>query len=188
MEFFSGMEPLLKAFWFISMPVSIIFLIQTILTFTGADASDGVDADFDGNLSGTDAPFQLFSLRNLINFLLGFGWTGISFYDLVDNKAILTAISFLVGCFFVAVFFIIIRQVRKLEEDNSFNINNSLQQTGSVYLTIPENKNGAGKIQISVKGSVHEINAITYNEKITTGSMVRVVKIESSNLVVVEKI
>ena len=188
MEFFSGMEPLLKAFWFISIPVSIIFLVQTFLTFTGADATDGVDADFDSNLSGTDAPFQLFSLRNLINFLLGFGWTGISFYYLLENKALLIIISFLVGVLFVAVFFLIISQIKKLEEDNSFNINNSLHQTGSVYLTIPENKTGAGKIQISIKGAVHELNAVTQHEKIPTGTMVRVIKIESNNLVLVEKL
>ena len=38
------------------------------MTFVGADASDGLDADFDGDLGGSDTPFQLFSFRNLIQF------------------------------------------------------------------------------------------------------------------------
>jgi hypothetical protein len=57
-----------------------------------------------------------------------------------------------------------------------------------VYIPIPANKSGTGKIQISVKGSVHEINAITENDRLPSGSLVRVIKIESNNLVLVEKI
>ncbi|WP_315821886.1 hypothetical protein [Paraflavitalea speifideaquila] len=82
MELLNNLDPLLRIFWFVAIPASVIFLIQTIMTFAGADATDGIDADFDSNLHGTDAPFQLFSLRNLINFLLGFSWTGISFITL----------------------------------------------------------------------------------------------------------
>ena len=72
MEMFSMMDTYLQGFWFIAIPVSVIFVIQTIMTFVGANASDGLTADFDGDFSGADAPFQLFSLRNLINFLLDY--------------------------------------------------------------------------------------------------------------------
>ncbi|RYY70825.1 MAG: serine protease [Chitinophagaceae bacterium] len=188
MEFFSDMEPLLRSFWFVAIPASIIFLIQTVMTFMGADAGDGIDADFDSNLSGTDAPFQLFSLRNLINFLLGAGWSGISFYNTIDNKTVLIIVSAAIGVAFVAVFFLLIRQIQRLGEDNSFNIDNSLNKTGTVYIPVPENKTGVGKVQVSVGGSVHELSAITLNERIPTGSLIKIVKIETSNLVVVEKL
>lgn len=188
MEFFSDMEPLLRTFWFIAIPASIIFLIQTVMTFMGADAGDGIDADFDSNLSGTDAPFQLFSLRNLINFLLGAGWGGISFYNSIENKTVLILVSAAIGVAFVAAFFLIIRQVQRFGEDNSFNIDHTLNQTGTVYIPVPENKTGIGKIQVSVKGSVHELNAITLNERIGTGTLIKVIKIESNNLVLVEKL
>ena len=81
MEFLAEMEPSLRALWYVALPTSLIFFLQTLLTFIGSDSGDGVNADFDGNLEGADAPFQLFTLRNLINFLLGFSWTGITFYD-----------------------------------------------------------------------------------------------------------
>ena len=67
MEFLAEMEPSLRALWYIALPTSMIFLLQTILTFMGSDSGDGVNADFDGNLEGAEAPFQLFTLRNLIN-------------------------------------------------------------------------------------------------------------------------
>lgn len=186
MEFFNHLEPLLKTFWFIAIPASIIFILQTVLTFTGADASDGADADFDSDLSGTDTPFQLFSFRNLINFLLGFGWTGISFYDTFSNKTLLILISLLIGVLFVVLFFIIIKQIQKLAENNSFNFTNTLDKTAEVYLTIPAKKSGKGKILISVNGSFHELDAVTEKDEIKTGSMVRITKIESGNLLVVE--
>lgn len=186
MEYFDHLEPLLKTFWFIAIPASIIFILQTVLTFVGADASDGVDADFDSDLSETDAPFQLFSLRNLINFLLGFGWTGISFYDSISNKTVLILISLLVGILFVIVFFVVIKQIQKLAENNSFNIQNTLDKTAEVYLTIPAKKSGKGKILVSVNGSFHELDAITEKDEIKSGLVVKIVKIESGNLLVVE--
>lgn len=186
MEILDNLDPLLRTFWFVAIPSSLIFLIQTVLTFIGVDASDGLGADFDGDLADTNAPFQLFSLRNLINFLLGFSWSGISFYSLIPNTIILILTAFAVGVLFVYVFFLIIRQVQKLAEDNSFNITNALNKTAEVYLTIPARKSGTGKVMISIKGAFHELPAITENEAIKTGAVVKVVKIESGNMLVVE--
>jgi hypothetical protein len=188
MEILENLDPLLKTFWYVAIPTSLIFVIQTIMTFMGADTSDGIEADFDGDLGDTDAPFQLFSLRNLINFLLGFSWTGISFYHTISNKLILTILALLVGILFVYLFFVIIRQVQKLAEDNSFKIANTLNKTAEVYLTIPENKKGKGKIMISVNGSFHELDAMTESNKILSGSIVKVIKIENNNILIVETI
>jgi hypothetical protein len=182
------MSSLEKSFWFIALPASLIFIIQTIMTFMGADASDGTDADFDNDLQGTDAPFQLFSLRNLINFLLGFSWSGISFYKTIQSQWLLILVAFLVGALFVYLFFVIIQQVQKLAEDNSFNINSVIGKTASVYLKIPENKSGYGKVQVSVKGSFHELNAITYGEELATGTMIRIIELLDDNLILVEKL
>ncbi len=185
MEILENLDPLLKTFWYVAIPASVIFSIQTILTFIGLDSSDGLHADFEGDLSsGGDMPFQLFSLRNLINFLLGFSWTGISFYSTIPNKSILIIISLAVGISFVFFFLIIIRQVQKLAEDNSFNIANTLNKTADVYLTIPENKKGKGKIMISINGAYHELDAMTENKKILSGAVVKVVKIENNILIV----
>lgn len=181
-------DPLLKTLWFIAIPTTLIFAIQTIMTFVGVETHDGLSADFDSDLQGGDAPFQLFTFRNMINFLLGFSWTGISFYNLIENRPILISLSFVIGAVFVMLFFMIIRQIERLAEDNSFKITNALNKTASVYLPIPAKKRGAGKIQVSVKGSFHELDAVTESEKIETSATVRIVKIESNNLVVVERI
>lgn len=188
MEFFNSLEPILRTFWFIAIPTSLVFVIQTILTFMGADAHEGIDADFDSNLEGGEAPFQLFSLRNLINFLLGFSWTGISFFYYIENTILLILLSVAVGLVFLFLFFFIIMQIQKLAEDNSFKYSDTLNKSAEVYLSIPEKKSGKGKIMISVKGSFHELEAMTEQEMLPSGSVVKVVKIENQNIVLVEKI
>lgn len=189
MDFLNELDSLQKIFWYIAIPVSVIFVVQAILTFTGLDALDGTDADFDGNLEGGDTLFQLFSLRNLINFLLGFSWTGIALYGRIANHNVLIFLAVLIGLIFVAFFFLIAKQLMKLAENNSFNIQDILHQTCTVYLTIPAAKSGKGKIQISVKGSVREIDAVTLSkERIETGSLVYIIGIEGNHLVIVEKV
>jgi hypothetical protein len=188
MEYFENIDLLLKTYWYVAIPSSLIFTIQTIMTFIGADASDGIEADFDGDLDGSDAPFQLFSFRNLINFLLGFSWTGVAFYSTIGNQFILLSLSLSVGLLFLYVFFLIIRQVQKLAENNSFQIKNTIEKTAEVYLTIPEKLSGSGKVLVSVNGSVHELAAMTEGDKLPSGTMVKIIKVESENILIVKSI
>lgn len=188
MDFFSNLEPMLRTLWFIAIPVTIIFIGQTIMTFMGGDGSDGIDADFDGDMSGNEAPFQLFSFRNLVNFLIGFSWGGLSFYNMINNKVLLLAIAFGIGLFFVFIFFIIIKQLMKLTENNSFKYENVVGKTAEVYLSIPGQKSGKGKVLVSVKGSVHELDAVTENEKIPSGGLVKIISVINGDLLLVESI
>jgi hypothetical protein len=185
MEMFNQLEPMLKIFWMVAAISSLIFIVQTIMTFTGTDSTDGISADFDGDLSGTDSPFQLFSFRNLINFLLGFSWAGISFYETISNKSVLVLIAFLIGTSFLVLLFYYSTNT-KIGKDNTFSIGTTIQKTGQVYITIPANKNGKGKIQISVNGAVHELDAITNGDILTSGEMIRVVQVIDNNLLLVE--
>jgi hypothetical protein len=186
MEILDNLDSLLKTFWYVAIPTSLIFLIQTVMTFLGFSGAEELESGIDTSFEGSEQPFQLFSLRNLINFLLGFSWTGISFYASIQNPFLLIITSLLVGGLFVYVFFIIIRQFQKLAEDNSFKISQTLHKTAEVYLPIPEYKSGKGKIIISVNGSIHELEAMTERENISSNTLVKVVKIENNNLLIVE--
>jgi hypothetical protein len=184
-QFFEGMSPLLQGFWWIAIIASAIFIVQTVMTFMGADSgADGVNADFDGNLDDVDAPFQMFTFRNLVNFLLGFGWTGVTFYNSITSGLGLVLMATGVGVVFVALFFLLIRQILKLAEDNTFNINSLIGRNGDVYLTVPGQLSGKGTVQISSKGSVHELPAMTRGEAIPTGSVVKVESIKEKILIV----
>jgi membrane protein implicated in regulation of membrane protease activity len=176
-----------QIYWFIALPASLIFIIQSVMTFAGMDAADGTDVDFDGDLSGSDTPFQLFSFRNLVNFLLGFSWGGISFYSTIEHPTLLSLVAVAIGAAFVWLFFVMMKQIQKLAEDNTFSIGDAVDQVGQVYLPIPPRKTGKGKIQVSVKGSSHELDAITEeDQKIETGSMIRVVAADNNVLTVIK--
>ncbi len=188
MTFLQNIEPFLRIFWFIAIPASLIFVFQSILTFAGADAGDGVEADFDSNLTDGDSPSQIFSFRNLINFLLGFSWSGIGFFELIPNKFLLLLVSVAIGIGFVLLFFIIIKQIQKLAEDNTFSLKKTVGKTAQVYLKIPGQNKGKGKVQVSVNGAVHELEAVSEGAAFETGSMVRVAKVLDDNLISVENI
>lgn len=184
-EFFEVMDPSLRVFWYIAIAASIVFIIQSVMTFIGADADSGVDADFDGDLDGVDHPFQLFSLRNLIHFFLGFGWGGVSLYNVIDNRILLGVVAFIIGVIFIFIFFVIMRIIMRLAEDNTFKIEESVGHTADVYMTIPGNKEGKGKVFISVRGTTHELDAITPSkETIKSGTLVKVTGLEGNTLVV----
>lgn len=189
MEFLIEAPIDLKIFWYVAIFASCIFLIQTILTFIGMDSSDGTAADFDGNLDGDGMPFQLFTFRNLINFMLGFGWTGIALYKQIDNSWILIFVASLVGFGFVVMFFLLLKSISKLEENNSFTYQKLINQTGEVYLRIPPKGKGKGKILISVQGAFHELDAVSEEMHIIDkGKPVKVMRIEGNNLLVVKSI
>lgn len=185
---FEELEPLLRAFWYIALASTSVFVIQTILTFMGSNSMEGVEADFDGNLDSDSAPFQMFSFRNLINFMLGFGWTGVAFYSLISNKILLIILACAVGVAFILMFFFLIKQILKLTEDNTFNIEKLIGKIGTVYLNIPPEKTGVGKVQVSLNGSVHELLAFTEaSQMIKTNEAVKIVAVQDE-ILIVEKI
>jgi len=187
-DFFTDMDPYLKILWFIALPASLIFVIQTILTFIGMDSSDGASADFDGDMDGCGMPFQLFSFRNLINFLLGFGWGGIALYSHISNKFLLSILALLIGIFMLLLFFFIIKQILKLSQDNTMNIKTAIGETATVYLSIPGHSSGKGKIHVKIQETLREIDAVTEGDTIPTGAMVKVTDVINDSVFKVEKL
>ena len=187
MEWFNSLDPELKVYWTMALVASLIFVIQTVMTFIGADSSDGLNADFDGDMDHS-GPFQLFSFRNLINFFLGYGWAAVCFYNLISSTLWLNVVAVVVGLIFVGIFFFLMMQITKLATDKTFKITDTVGKTADVYLVIPAERKGKGKIQVSVGGAYHEINAMTEGERIPTGAKAVVKSIIDSQTVLVSDI
>lgn len=186
MELLDTLEPLLRTFWYVAIPASLIFLLQTIMTFAGGHHADGFDGGgFDSHTGGHDGDaFHVFSFKNLINFLLGFGWTGIGLYSVVSNSAALIGIALAVGVLFVWLFFLLIKQLQRLGEDNSFQLTDTLHKEVEIYLKIPAHRQGKGKVLVSARGSVHELEAMTDGPALPSGGKGKVVGVEGDALVV----
>ena len=190
MDFFNSFEPLQKFFWTVACCASVVFIIQTIMTFIGlgtdADVDAGpmdgaIDSMEDGSLSG------VFSFRNLINFLLGYGWAGALLFDSIEKGWLLQLVAIAVGLAFVLAFVFMFRQVMKLSHDGSFKMQEAVGLKADVYLRIPAARSGRGKVQLSVKGSVHEIDAVTDRDsEIATGGQVEILEVLGDDLLLVE--
>ena len=190
MDLFNSLEPLQKFFWTIACCASLVFIIQTVMTFIGlgtdtdvdAGPMDGsVDSMEDGSLSG------VFSFRNLVNFLLGYGWAGVLLNDSIDKGWLLQLVAIAVGLAFVLAFVFMFRQVMKLSHDGSFKMSEAVGLKADVYLRIPAARSGRGKVQVSVKGSIHEIDAVTDSDtEIPTGGQVEIVEVLGDDLLLVK--
>lgn len=174
---FQTLPTYLQVFWVCAGISSLIFIIQFALTMIGLDHSD-IDVDFDGSdtLDLGDG-VNIFTMKNFINFMMGFGWAGVCLHDSIENPVVLTLVAILVGASFVVMFLYIYAKTRKLEKNGAADINDCLHQTAEVYLRIPAGGQGKGKIQISLNGSIHEYDAITDEDTIPSGTTVEVIEV-----------
>lgn len=194
-EWYNALPSTLQVYWVIALITSLIFLIQMVMTFIGIgdadtdmDFGDGVDFS-DGNTLDVGGAMQLFSIRNVVNFLLGLGWGGVCLYSLIPNPIVLAIVSVLVGALFVYIFLLIYKQMLKLEKNGAYRIDDCVGQIVDVYLAIPAKRSGVGKVQISFSGSVQELAALTdSDEPIRSGSKVRVLEIIDTSTVLVQKL
>jgi len=173
--------------WYIAVPTTVIFILQVIMTFMGMDGADGLDADFDGDIEtedGESGVFQLFTLRNLISFLLGLSWGGLIGYKEIHFSMILsTLFGVVAGIIFVILQTSLFKIMVKLEQKNIPNLDNAIGKVGKIYLPIIPNE--TGKVSVEVNGSFKVLDArsnSTYTLK--TGLLVKVDSLQGDTLIV----
>ena len=68
-------------------------------------------------------------------------------------------------------------------------IENAVGNTGEVYLRIPANREGHGKIQVEIQGTLREMDALTDDEKeLPTGSIAQVLEIVNNQILLVTQV
>ena len=183
--FFEQQSSLMQVFWGAAVISTIIMLLQTILSLVGmgdTDLETGVDGGLD-DASGAD----LFTVKNIVNFFVGFGWGGVSFCDFIENDILLVIVAVVTGIAFVAIFIFVFKQMMKLESNSAVGAEACVGNSADVYLRIPAKRSGKGKIQISINGSVREFDAITDSEEpIPTGAVVVVVELVGKSTLLVK--
>ena len=187
-ETFKTLDPVLQGYWILAATSSIAFIIQAIATFIGFDAD--VDADFSGGDADFDASgFHIVSIKSVICFILGFGWTGVLFWNSIESRMLLAVLAFVIGLCFMLIIALLLHWVLKLDKDNTFHTENTVGLAAEVYLRIPAERSESGKIMVSLNGSMHELEALTDDaEAIPTGGKVKIVGVVKGSTVLVSKI
>ena len=192
-ETFYAMDTSLQVYWILAAVSSVIFIIQAIMTFVGFDSDSDLDlADAPDEIpeSGDAAfdadGFHLVSVKSIISFVLGFGWTGVLFWDSIENRLLLGLLAGLVGLLFMSIIAFLLFQMKKLDKDNTFRIENVVGMNAEVYLRIPGGRKDSGKVTVSLNGSMHELEALTDGSDIPTGAKVKITGFIDAETVTVE--
>ena len=191
----ADLSPVMKLLWGVTLTATLIFIIQTVMTFLGADADStdfdmDVDTSMDGSdLSNIDSGANLYTFRNFVNFFLGFGWTAIILQPSVKSTAVLVIIAVLVGIALVALVMYMFKWLYSMQQSGNINVYKSAAGCqGKCYLRIPGERGGEGKVQITIQGAVREYNAVTDGDEIKTGTSVKVLEAIDGNTLLVEEL
>ncbi len=158
-----------------------ILTIQTIMLLIGLDGDVDVDADAGDGLG-------FVSIRTLSSLLATFGlvgWWAMGEGYTVASAAGMGLAAGLVVMVLVAWLFSL---QSKLHQDGTLNSAQAVGLTATVYLVVPGQGAGKGKITVNVQGRSHEFTATTQGDTIPTGQEVRIVRQITENTFEVEPI
>lgn len=170
----------------IAVPATAVMIIQTILLLFGI--GDG-DADGDGVPdAGSDDGFSLFSIRGIIAMLTVGGWSGIVMIDAGMHPIPACILAALAGVAALIGMTLLIRLLLRLQSSGNIELSNAIGKIGQVYLPVPADMKGSGKIMITIQDKYSEIPVVTRDPSdIQTGEMVRVVAVNEAGVLIVER-
>ena len=184
-----------QVFWVIALLFSLFFVVLFGLSLLGlsSDADGDVDVSMDvdhdtGHDYSLDKDFSAFSIRSIVAFFTFFGWTGVYLLSQGHGVVFSTLVSAVAGGVAMFVVAYMIYQFARLEKSGTVNPFNALDGTGEVYLTIPQNLGGKGKVHIVVDGAMHEFEAETKGDALHTGSPVKVIEVLENDVLLVEPV
>ncbi|MFV0593883.1 MAG: hypothetical protein ACK5M7_21095 [Draconibacterium sp.] len=178
-----------RIFWYLAVPSTVILLVLMVLSIFGGDTDTDVDTDVDADIADGDTiPFQFISLKNIVAFFAVFGWSGIGFINAEMAPWLVILLSLICGLLMMLLMATLFYLMSKLAENGTLKMNNAIGKLGEVYLRIPAERGGMGKVQLSVQGSVRTLDAISDDlEDIATASIVQVVDVIDDNILLVKK-
>ena len=164
------------------------------------DVSDGHDTDAHGAEThdthghsgrihhGSTWIFGVLTFRTVMIGLTFFGLTGKA--SMASGFEQPRPLIIAVGCGLAAMYgvYFLMRGLYRLTADGTERIERTIGVEGMVYLTIPGNNEGVGKIQVPLQNRTVEYEAMTSGERLPTGTRIVVVEILGSGRVEVEPI
>lgn len=185
----STMELFERIFWYLAIPTTLILILLMVLSIFGGDTDTDVDTDVDGDIADGDTiPFQFISVKNIVAFFAVFGWSGIGFINAGMAPWLVILLAVFCGLLMMLLMGTLFYLMSRLAENGTLKMNNAIGKLGEVYLRIPAQRGGMGKVQISVQGSVRTLDAITDDlDTISTAAIVQVIDVIDDSILLVKK-
>ncbi len=172
-----------------------LLVLQLLMLLFGGDHP--ADADLDADLSSADggdhfdsasdanASFlKLLSLKAIIAFATFFGLAGLACLRAELSMELTLVISLAAGCSGFLIVAYLMAALAKLNSQGNLDLHNAVGLRGKVYLRIPAEHSGTGRVSVALQGRRVECKAVTAGPELATGCQVQIVDSNTDSLVV----
>ena len=156
-----------------------ILIVQLVLGMLGFvhDGFDGHDEVHVDQHQGASAGLNLLSVRALSAGLGFFGVGGMAGLSTRMGLVAALPLGVALGLGAMVATAMITRWMLTLEDDGSVSIHGAIGTTGTVYLSIPGERKGVGKVLLTLQNRTVEYQAVTPENALPTGASVLVVDV-----------
>ncbi len=189
--------------------IMVIFIILMLIGMDGAESFDGdvdIDIDFDGDIDFDDVDgtgdvdgynhdsiisisgLRILTIRGVLAFFSIGGWT---VYLLADDVSVWLAIviGIIAGAIASVLLAMAMKATMKLESSGNLDYKGAVGKTAVVYIRVPKNAIGKGKVIFTHQGKMVEVDAITKEkEDIMSKTEVKIISLENETTLVVKKL
>ena len=158
-----------------------VLIGQTGLSLFGIGGGDDVDPDVSvDDLEGAD-DLHFLSMRALAGFLtffglIGWGGTASDWHPLGTIGA-----AFGAGASVMILVAVIMRAFARMHSEGNMRAENVVGKNAKVYLRIPGEGSGKGKVTVSIQGRSMEFDAVTKGPELPTGSACTLVRLTTED-------
>jgi len=153
-----------------------VLIGQTGLNLFGLGGDTDIDPDIDVDaLDGGDS-LNFLSIRALAGFLTFFGLVGWTGTDAEWGSGATVGAAFASGASVMLLIAFLMRFFQRMASSGNVQPHQAVGKTAQVYLKVPAERSGKGKITVRVQDRSMEFDAVTKGPELPTGSECRVVE------------
>jgi len=159
-----------------------ILSIQLVLMMIGGDVADG-EVDIDGGSDG----LSFFSIRTIASFLTFFGLLGLYGREQGWTPGMTAGAALGAGVGMMVVVGWLFSLQKKLDQEGTLDPKGAVGSPATVYLRIPGEGEGKGKITVALQGRTAEYAAVTEGPELPTGTDVVLTRMVNDTTFEVER-
>lgn len=196
-------DPLRAALLCVAVPATVIMILQTVMIFIGMAGHSDVDMPDDNGIDGVfgndspDAPdvhmgdsgLRIFTVRGMVAFFAVGGWAGLSALSLSGSPSAAIITSLIAGTLALLLVAWFFKWAASLNENGTLQMDSAVGKVGEVYITVPPDMTGTGKVNVIIQGRLTEAEAMTEcSRPLKYGERVEVIGMAVGNTLMVKPI
>ena len=196
-------DPLRAALLCVAVPATVIMILQTVMIFIGMAGHSDVDMPDDNGIDGVfgndspDAPdvhmsdsgLRIFTVRGMVAFFAVGGWAGLSALSLSGSPSAAIITSLIAGTLALLLVAWFFKWAASLNENGTLQMDSAVGKVGEVYITVPPDMTGTGKVNVIIQGRLTEAEAMTEcSRPLKYGEPVEVIGMAVGNTLMVKPI